>query len=259
MNPNDETLSLSVARACGWPDRAEAVAHRMRRAASYRQALMAPLGSLLACAALVALPQVAPVQASWERINAQTLIAVDTAEVRLDGFGIRLDSLEQVNIEDSLALMTGASKGDVREELECLAQNIYFEARSEPKAGRLAVAHVVMNRKASNDFPSSVCEVVKDGGEDTLNRCQFSWWCDGKSDAITDLAAWKDSVRLASKVYWGRVGDPTGGALWYHADYVKPFWRTAFKQGPKIGRHIFYSIKPKLYSNSEKPAPEVLS
>ncbi len=131
----------------------------------------------------------------------------------------------------------------VEDELFCLAQNIYFEARSEPTAGRRAVAHVVMNRVASARFPSTVCEVVRQGGESRLHRCQFSWWCDGQSDDIKNEKSWRDAERLASFVYWGLSIDMTGGALFYHADYVKPQWRTAFNKGPTIGRHIFYSYK----------------
>ncbi|MGH6946648.1 MAG: cell wall hydrolase [Kiloniellales bacterium] len=125
-------------------------------------------------------------------------------------------------------------------EIECLALNIYFEARGESKDGRIAVGHVVMNRVADRRFPSSVCEVVQQGGEDALHRCQFSWWCDGRSDRPTDVAAWDASKALARKIYWGLSEDPTGGALWYHADYVKPYWRKVFAQGPTIGHHIFY-------------------
>jgi hypothetical protein len=201
MTPIDGTTVLHpTPRGATWRDLAR---EGLRRAGAQRQALMAPLGSLFACALLAAVPLVTEVEATWTRVTAQTLIAVDATEIRIGGFDVRLDSLEQIDLEDELALNLGSKKGQVREELECLAQNIYFEARSEPKAGRLAVAHVVMNRKESATFPETVCDVVKDGGEKTLNRCQFSWWCDGKSDKITDLAAWNDSVSLASKVYWG--------------------------------------------------------
>src|SRR3546814_13057986 len=91
----------------------------------------------------------------------------------------------------------------------CLAKNIYFEARSEPLEGKLAVAHVVMNRVASQYFPETVCGVVQDGTEEVLNRCQFSWYCDGKPDEIDDLAAWAEATTLARLVYWGRAEDPS--------------------------------------------------
>jgi len=67
-------------------------------------------------------------------------------------------------------------------EVRCLALNIYFEARSEGEQGQLAVGHVVMNRVADRHYPSTVCNVVRQGGEKRLHRCQFSWWCDGEPD-----------------------------------------------------------------------------
>lgn len=129
---------------------------------------------------------------------------------------------------------------DVRAEIKCLAQNIYFEARSEPDAGKLAVGHVVMNRVASGDYPNRVCAVVRQGGEDRLHNCQFSWWCDGRSDKPTDKKAWEHAKALARSVYWNFSPDPTDGAKWYHADYVTPSWRKRFERGPVIGRHVFY-------------------
>lgn len=131
---------------------------------------------------------------------------------------------------------------DGNRELKCLALNIYFEARSEPVEGKYAVGHVVMNRVANRRFPGSVCKVIRQGGEVRRNRCQFSWWCDGRSDQPRDTRAWEESRRIAELVYIGASNDPTDGALWYHADYVRPNWRSDFQRGPKIGRHVFYQI-----------------
>lgn len=125
-------------------------------------------------------------------------------------------------------------------ELTCLALNIYFEARSEPLKGMLAVGHVVLNRVAHRSFPDSICDVIRDGGEVVRHRCQFSWWCDGRSDRPRNAAAWDAARLVAWFVYKGYTDDPTDGALWYHADYVEPFWRNAYLRGPQIGRHIFY-------------------
>ncbi len=130
-------------------------------------------------------------------------------------------------------------------EVRCLALNIYFEARSEPEAGKRAVGHVVMNRVSSKRFPGTVCDVVRQGGELRRYRCQFSWWCDGRSDKPLNTREWHKSSEIALAVYWGRTEDPTAGALWYHADYVKPSWRKEFERGPKIGRHIFYRQAPR--------------
>jgi hypothetical protein len=125
-------------------------------------------------------------------------------------------------------------------DLECLAMNIYHEARSEPETGKLAVGHVVMNRVSDRRFPGTVCGVVLQGGQKPLNGCQFSWWCDGRDDRPLNQRAWAESRHFASYIFAGNSKDPTGGALWYHADYVEPAWRKALIEGPQIGRHKFY-------------------
>jgi len=132
-------------------------------------------------------------------------------------------------------------RSDLREELYCLALNIYFESRDQPELGQLAVGHVVLNRVQDRRFPDTICGVVQDGGKrGKLHGCQFSWWCDGQSDEPGDARAWQASMVMANYVYWGFSKDPTYGALWYHADYVRPVWRKALQRGPEIGSHIFY-------------------
>ncbi len=131
-------------------------------------------------------------------------------------------------------------------QVRCLAQNVYFEARGESLLGQIGVAHVVMNRVEDHGFPATICDVVKEGGEARRGACQFSWWCDGRSDRPTDLAAWKQSFEVALQTYLGRTADPTRGALWYHADYVRPAWRRMHLLGPRIGRHLFYWRKGQL-------------
>jgi hypothetical protein len=128
-------------------------------------------------------------------------------------------------------------------EIICLAQNIYFEARSESEQGQLAVGYVVMNRVAHKHYPNSICGVVKQGGEKRRFRCQFSWWCDGRSDLPMNKKAWERSLDLAWSIYLGFSKDPTDGALWYHADYVKPQWSSSLVLGKKIGQHLFYLSK----------------
>lgn len=125
--------------------------------------------------------------------------------------------------------------------LDCLALNIYHEARGEPETGKIAVAQVVMNRVSDRRFPNDVCAVVKQRGKLSSTGCHFSWWCDGRSDEPREPSAWADSRLLAQKIFDGGMEDPTGGALWYHADYVQPGWREGKIQGAKIGQHIFYA------------------
>ena len=131
---------------------------------------------------------------------------------------------------------------ELSNEVECLAKNIYFEARGEPELGQRAVAHVVLNRVSHARFPNSICGVVQQGGYKKRYRCQFSWWCDGRSDQPKNSNSWKKSVWLAIEISNGNSIDPTDGALWYHADFVNPYWNQALLKGPDIGVHIFYKI-----------------
>ena len=133
-------------------------------------------------------------------------------------------------------------------QIVCLAQNIYHEARNESTAGKIAVANVVMNRKNSDAFPNTVCEVVYEGPHYTnaqgnmipyKHRCQFSWYCDGKSDKILNQKKYDELYILANFVYKNNV-DLTDGALFYHADYVEPEWSKRLKVTAKIDTHIFY-------------------
>jgi spore germination cell wall hydrolase CwlJ-like protein len=126
--------------------------------------------------------------------------------------------------------------------IACLAMAIYFEARSEPIAGQLAVAQVIENRVASRHYPSDVCEVVKEGpvyksGHPKRNMCQFSFWCDGKPETINDNNAWQTALRIAKSV---KDIDVSEGATHYHSVDVSPSWRYTMQTTVVIGRHIFY-------------------
>lgn len=124
------------------------------------------------------------------------------------------------------------------EAVVCLALNIYHEARGEPREGQVAVAHVVLNRKVHPDFPSTVCSVVVQGGE-ARHRCQFSWYCDGRSDRPLERTAWERAKAVALSVLI-EEDDPTGGAVYYHSLDVQPAWASRFTVTATIGRHIFY-------------------
>jgi spore germination cell wall hydrolase CwlJ-like protein len=134
---------------------------------------------------------------------------------------------------------TAPARADEEREIRCLALTIYYEARGEPEAGQLAVGHVVMNRTRNANFPSSVCGVVQEGGEQR-NLCQFSWWCDGLSDRPKDRAALYRSLSIAEQIYLGCRADPTRGALWFHTTGVKPLWSKKFGRAQRIGDHLFY-------------------
>ena len=118
----------------------------------------------------------------------------------------------------------------------CVALAMYWEARGEGRDGMLAVGSVVLNRVDDDRFPDSVCGVVYQGGE--TPPCQFSWWCDGKSDRPTQQAAWLASLDLARDLLADRPPDPTHGALFFHNTSIKAPWRR--DRTARIGNHVFY-------------------
>lgn len=125
------------------------------------------------------------------------------------------------------------------EDVNCLAQNLYHEARGEDASAIVAVGNVVKNRVYSKQFPNDVCSVIKQGGE-RRNRCQFSWWCDGRSDKIKDEVAWEIMLWLAEKMLDGTIADNTNGALFYHTQNVNPYWNVNMSTKMQLGAHIFY-------------------
>ena len=129
-------------------------------------------------------------------------------------------------------------------EAHCLAQAIYFEARSEPEAGQAAVAQVVLNRVSSGLYPTSVCGVVFQNAQ-RYKACQFSFACEGRSLRVTEAGPWAAARRIARDVLQGRTYvDHVGTATHYHAQYVRPGWSRRLKKTDKIGQHIFYKLRP---------------
>ena len=132
--------------------------------------------------------------------------------------------------------------------LMCLALNTYHEAKNQSMIGQVATAQVVMNRVADSRYSNTVCEVVKQGpkykGSDVpvRHKCQFSWFCDGKSDEPRkDSKEWRMAQEYARIVLSGRIVlDVTEGATHYHATYVKPAWAKTKTRTTRIESHIFY-------------------
>ena len=130
----------------------------------------------------------------------------------------------------------------------CLALNTYHEAKNQSMIGQIAVAEVVMNRVADSRYPNTICEVVKQGpkykGSDVpvRHKCQFSWFCDGKSDEPRrDSKEWRRAQEYARIVLSGRIVlDVTEGATHYHATYVRPAWAKTKTRTTRIESHIFY-------------------
>ena len=138
----------------------------------------------------------------------------------------------------------------VQRQVLCLANNIYFEARSEPIKGQIAVAFVTLNRVTSELFPDSICDVVK---QKRNNVCQFSWYCESRpkrqytKHILTGEGSlqYNEIIDIATFVYanYEKLNDPTHGSLFYHADYVRPGWRKRMDKVAVIGAHIFYRLR----------------
>ena len=133
-------------------------------------------------------------------------------------------------------------------ETHCLATNIYHEARNEGLTGQRAVAWATLNRVKSKKYPDTICDVVYQAemNENDIpirNRCQFSWFCDGRSDEIKSQAAWNIAEKIAIEVMsaYGKETDPTNGAIMYHAHYVTPYWASSYERQARIDSHIFYN------------------
>lgn len=124
---------------------------------------------------------------------------------------------------------------EARKQVDCLADNIYYEAGYEPNKGKVAVALVTMNRTQNERFPKDICSVVK---QKVNSTCQFSWFCEGKR--ATNNFVYNQAREIAIHVYanYEKMYDFTSGALYYHADYVNPQWK--LEKTTTIGRHIFY-------------------
>ena len=131
--------------------------------------------------------------------------------------------------------------------LACMAVAIYFEARAEPLAGQIAVANVIVNRVMADQYPDDVCEVITQGklGSKPTDRirkhqCQFSFYCDGKSDTPKDEDAFRYAIDIASNILGGVWFDPTDGATHYHSIDVAPSWAKTKVRIVRIENHIFY-------------------
>ena len=133
---------------------------------------------------------------------------------------------------------------NMAKEQRCLAEAVYFEARSEGEQGRAAVAQVVLNRVKSGLYPNTVCGTVYQNASRYL-ACQFTFACEGKSLRITEPGPWRDAVRIAREVYDGTtyLAD-VGASTHYHANYVRPYWARKLKKMDTIGRHVFYKLRP---------------
>jgi spore germination cell wall hydrolase CwlJ-like protein len=173
----------------------------------------------------------------WHAVDKAVFAALLLLAMVLGGFGLAL--LAHFAREDE---RLDSAREAERNNLDCLARNVYFEARGEPVAGMYAVAEVTMNRKASRLYPASVCEVVYQKNWDPL-RGRFVGafsWTEFNSLPAPSGEAWERAVQVAEAVYYRRVPPTLQGALHFHATHIKPEWAKERRQIARIGRHVFY-------------------
>jgi spore germination cell wall hydrolase CwlJ-like protein len=129
-------------------------------------------------------------------------------------------------------------KEQMDDAITCLARTIYWEARGEKAASMEAVASVVMNRLGHGGFPNTVCAVVRQGNEQ--GACQFSWWCDGRSDQAKEDESYAIAKEIARRALNLQLRDRTRGALYFHHRNVTPGWSAQYIRTVEIGEFVFY-------------------
>ncbi|WP_084417896.1 cell wall hydrolase [Henriciella litoralis] len=128
---------------------------------------------------------------------------------------------------------------EMSHQMKCLAEAVYYEARSESKPGQIAVAEVIMNRVRDHRYPNSACGVVYQGATRTTG-CQFTFTCDGALSRAPRGKRWEDAKTIAAHVFLDLDEPRTDGATHYHATYVNPVWNSGLVRTSKIGTHVFY-------------------
>jgi spore germination cell wall hydrolase CwlJ-like protein len=133
-----------------------------------------------------------------------------------------------------LLLTISGDSSEHRGPEDCLALNVYHEARGESELGQIAVAQVTMNRvfERNPKWGYTVCEVV-------YAKDQFSWTT--PNPRVTDWVAYNKALVIAKKVIRGGYDyDVTLGSTYFHAADISPCWLTDVKKSVRIDNHIFY-------------------
>jgi N-acetylmuramoyl-L-alanine amidase len=156
--------------------------------------------------------------------------------ITYEGINYKLAQLKAAEVQNSPVTAEMRDK-----QLDCLAKNIYHEAKGEPFEGKVAVAQVTINRAASGQFPGDICKVVYQKNvvyEKVL--CQFSWYCDQATMAKPkNTAAYKESQIVARQVLLEEFRLPSlKHALYFHATHINPGWKR--EKVATIGGHVFY-------------------
>jgi len=144
----------------------------------------------------------------------------------------------QVITKAEVQAVDPAGKESIDDAITCLSRTIYWEAKGGAPADMEAVAQVVLNRLGREDFANTVCGVVKQGSE--KKNCQFSWWCDGRSDQVDEEDRYSVAKEVARKALNQQLTDRTRGALYFHDRNVSPSWLKQHIKTAETGKFIFY-------------------
>ena len=121
-----------------------------------------------------------------------------------------------------------------KKEIDCLARNIYYEARGEPEIEQMATSQVVLNRVNDKNFPDSICAVV-------YQPYQFSWT--SKPYRITDWKSYNLARRIAKEMYYGNISfEYIGNANHYHRKDISPNWSSKGKDKKYLISHVYMEL-----------------
>ncbi|MDB5699164.1 MAG: cell wall hydrolase [Alphaproteobacteria bacterium] len=191
-------------------------------------AAAAPVATVLAVNSLTASPVLSDEDASVASpIAEHALASVEQVVSELEDTG------QTASAKSLSELVNDYASSEVPDaELECLATAVYFEAKSEPLAGQLTVAEVLINRTQSGRFPSSLCGVVKQRG-------QFSFVHGGQLPVISRASPqWRRAVAIATIARQDLADGSAPRALFFHARRVSPGWKLT--RVAAVGNHVFY-------------------
>jgi len=149
-----------------------------------------------------------------------------------------LPSASEIITKSEAQAVDPVGEEPLNDAITCLSRTIYWEARGEGAAGMEAVANVVMNRLGHEGFPNTICGVVRQGRE--RGACQFSWWCDGRSDDAEEAKSYAVAKEIARKALNRQLTDRTGGALYFHQRKATPSWSEEYIKTVEVGEFVFY-------------------
>jgi spore germination cell wall hydrolase CwlJ-like protein len=223
----------ALERALRWRGRELACAAMLLATASCIPAKASDSPAALAAATAAALPS-AP--------QPEPMVLREVAPTEAARINATIPFSAELNPRAPSTVFRAAGPGNQLRSLQCLAEAIYYEARSESEDGQRAVAQVVLNRVRHPAYPGSVCGVVYQGPLRAGGGCQFTFTCDGSLAATPAGPGWDRARRLAAEALAGYVHAPVGLATNYHTHQVLPDWAFRLAKATVIGNHIFYRM-----------------